>query len=100
MRLCFSNEVERMIIKKEKLRQNDNSNANPCSSERPGFSFRRAFFAFFIVLVTLPIAPTVHSQTRKEIFQPGEELVYKVKYGFVKLGTVVIQTGQMNADRT
>ena len=30
---------------------------------------------------------------RHPVFQSGEELVYKVKFGFVKLGTVVIKTG-------
>ena len=38
------------------------------------------------------------AQTKKDVFQPGEELIYNVKYGFVKLGTVVIQTGGMSAD--
>ncbi len=36
------------------------------------------------------------SQTRKDIFQPGEQLVYNVKYGFISLGTVVIQTGDIS----
>ena len=30
------------------------------------------------------------------VFQPGEELVYKVKYGFVRLGTVTISTVRDN----
>src|SRR5581483_5959203 len=34
--------------------------------------------------------------TPKNVFQPGEELVYNVKYGFIKLGTVVIQTGSVS----
>ena len=38
------------------------------------------------------------AQTRKDIIQPGEELVYKAKYGFIKLGTVVMQTGNTSAD--
>ncbi|MFI5201549.1 MAG: DUF3108 domain-containing protein [Candidatus Kapaibacterium sp.] len=37
------------------------------------------------------------SQTRKDVFQPGEQLVYNVKYGFIKLGTVVIQTGNISS---
>ncbi len=41
---------------------------------------------------------SVTAQIRKDVFQPGEELVYNVKYGFVKLGTVVIQTGGISAD--
>lgn len=32
---------------------------------------------------------------RKEVFHPDERLVYKVKYGFIKLGTVIIQTGKV-----
>ena len=47
------------------------------------------FAAMLLSLVSLRIS----AQTRKEIFQPGEELVYNVKYGFISLGTVVIQTG-------
>lgn len=42
-------------------------------------------------------AGLAQGQSRKDVFQPGEELVYNVKYGFVKLGTVVIQTGSMNS---
>jgi hypothetical protein len=38
------------------------------------------------------------AQTRKNVFVPGEQLVYKVKYGFIKLGTVTIQTGNFSAD--
>jgi Protein of unknown function (DUF3108) len=40
------------------------------------------------------------AQTRKDFLQPGEELVYKAKYGFIKLGTVVMQTGNISADGT
>jgi hypothetical protein len=40
------------------------------------------------------------AQTRKDFLQPGEELVYKAKYGFIKLGTVVMQTGSISADGT
>lgn len=40
------------------------------------------------------------SQTRKDFLQPGEELVYKAKYGFLKLGTVVMQTGAKSPDGT
>ena len=40
----------------------------------------------------------VSAQTMKDIFQPGEQLIYTVKYGFIKLGTVVIQTGPTTAD--
>lgn len=40
-----------------------------------------------------PIAQQADAQARKAVFQSGEELVYKVKFGFVKLGTVVVRTG-------
>lgn len=39
---------------------------------------------------------TVDAQTRKSVFQSGEELTYKVKFGFIKLGTVTIKTGAPN----
>lgn len=54
----------------------------------------------FIVasLLTLGVIQHSSAQSRKDVFQPGEELIYKVKYGFVKLGTVVIQTGGISAD--
>ncbi len=39
---------------------------------------------------------TAQAQVRKDIFQPGEELIYSVKYGFLTLGTVVIQTGNIS----
>jgi hypothetical protein len=32
------------------------------------------------------------AQTRRSVFQSGEQLVYKVKFGFIKLGTLVIKT--------
>ena len=35
------------------------------------------------------------AQQKKNIFQTGERLTYKVKFGFIKLGTVVVETGQM-----
>jgi hypothetical protein len=92
----------RMTTKKTiELRQFDKSNTCARPAERSKFMILSACFALSAALVTLPIASApLRAQTRKEIFQPGEELVYKVKYGFVKLGTVVIQTGQYNADGT
>jgi len=50
--------------------------------------------------LTFFIAASSYGQTRRDVFQPGEQLVYKVKYGPIKLGTVVIQTGQPTADGT
>src|SRR5687768_721014 len=38
-------------------------------------------------------ADMAQAQTRKSVFQTGEELTYKVKFGFIKLGTVSIKTG-------
>lgn len=61
-------------------------------------SMKRYYFwiaAVFILFVSGWTAKS-ESQTRKEFEQPGEELVYNVKYGFVKLGTVVIQTGNVS----
>src|SRR4051812_15578951 len=34
----------------------------------------------------------VFAQSKHSVFQTGERLEYKVKYGFVKLGTLVIET--------
>jgi len=47
------------------------------------------------LLLSSVVSPSSSSaQGRHAIFQSGEELVYKVKYGFVKLGTLVIKTGE------
>jgi len=46
------------------------------------------------------VPSSCQAQTRKNVFQTGEELVYNVKYGFIKLGTVVIQTGSISPDGT
>src|SRR2546430_2059383 len=54
-------------------------------------------FALFVSAILL-LSSSAIAQTRQNVFQPGEQLVYKVKYGFVKLGTVVIQTGNMTSD--
>jgi hypothetical protein len=53
----------------------------------------RTGFAMCIVVCTIAICS---AQTRKNFLQPGEQLTYKVKYGFVKLGTVVMQTGTVS----
>jgi hypothetical protein len=47
--------------------------------------------------VSMTISPS-EAQTRKNVFQAGEKLTYNVKYGPIKLGTVVIQTGGVGAD--
>jgi hypothetical protein len=53
----------------------------------------RAGFVTCIVVGTIAICS---AQTRKNFLQPGEQLTYKVKFGFVKLGTVVMQTGTIS----
>jgi hypothetical protein len=53
-----------------------------------------------LVLIVISSISTCDAQTPKNFLQPGEELVYKVKYGFVKLGTVVMQTGNTSPDGT
>lgn len=49
--------------------------------------------AFGLTTGFTALADTAHAQARKAVFQTGEELTYKVKFGFIKLGTVVIKTG-------
>jgi hypothetical protein len=71
---------------------------------RFGSSMQRSFkllplaaLAAIIAICSISISA---AQTRKDFIQPGEELVYKVKLGFVKLGTVVMQTGAISNDGT
>src|SRR5580704_983328 len=49
--------------------------------------------AALAVMIVLCTYTNCSAQTRKNFLQPGEQLMYKVKFGFVKLGTVVMQTG-------
>src|SRR5665213_1927586 len=58
-------------------------------------SLRLAILALAFAAIAVSCGPG-WTQTKKDIFQPGEELVYNVKYGFIKLGTVVIQTGSLS----
>ena len=51
------------------------------------------------MLFGLTTSADAQGPARKEVFQQGEELVYRVKYGFLKLGTVVIQTSSANDQR-
>ena len=67
------------------------------SIPRPSRAIIGAALAALIVVGSFSICS---AQTRKDIIQPGEELVYKVKYGFIKLGTIVIQTGAIASDGT
>lgn len=77
----------------------------PMSLQKKRGITMRGYFRWLLVTVFIAVMAAASSsngtaQTRKEVFQPGEELVYNVKYGFVKLGTVVIQTGSVAADGT
>jgi hypothetical protein len=65
-------------------------------TSKPTPRFASVFAAFLGAILIL--TSSAFGQTRKNFFQPGEQLVYKVKYGFIKLGTVVIQTGQVHSD--
>jgi hypothetical protein len=53
--------------------------------------------AIVVAILGFSVA-TGNAQTRRNAYHPGEVLVYKVKYGFVKLGTLVVQTGGVGAD--
>jgi hypothetical protein len=60
------------------------------------------FIAGVLTVLTLSfgalVPQTSLAQARKNVFVPGEQLVYKVKFGFIKLGTVTMQTGNFSAD--
>src|ERR1035437_1941148 len=62
--------------------------------------FNRLTHAGFVAVIVVCSFANCFAQTRKEFLQPGEELVYKVKFGFFKLGTIVIQTGTFSPDGT
>src|SRR5439155_26986006 len=64
---------------------------------KPNHIISRVFAALLVAILFISSTASF-AQTKKEVFQPGEQLVYKVKYGFVKLGTVVIQTGNFTSD--
>ncbi|MDP4198194.1 MAG: DUF3108 domain-containing protein [Bacteroidota bacterium] len=55
----------------------------------------KSYFMGLVAIATMfSIASATHAQAgRKDAFQTGEQLVYNVKYGFIKLGTLVVQTG-------
>jgi hypothetical protein len=55
-------------------------------------------YAGFAALIVACSFATCASQTRKDFLQAGEELVYKAKFAFIKLGTVVMQTGSIASD--
>jgi hypothetical protein len=71
-----------------------NTIANPLKLNK----FKNGFLkgALALALMAGPVvggADLAQAQTRKSVFQTGEELTYKVKFGFIKLGTVSIKTG-------
>lgn len=53
--------------------------------------------ALMVALLGLGLSNS-EAQTRNNPYHSGEVLVYKVKFGFVKLGTLVVQTGGVGAD--
>ncbi len=58
--------------------------------------FNRILSAALATMIVVIAFANGSAQTRKNFLQSGEELTYKVKFGFVKLGTVVIQTGTIS----
>ncbi len=62
--------------------------------------FKPLFPAALAAMIVVSAGSVSLAQTRKDFLQAGEELVYKAKYGFLKLGTVVMQTGSVSPDGT
>jgi hypothetical protein len=62
--------------------------------------FKGIIHATFVTIILGNALLTCSAQTRKNYLQPGEELAYKAKFGFIKLGTVVMQTGAISSDGT
>ena len=56
-------------------------------------NLNRISHAALVMMIVACAFTNGSAQTRKNFLQPGEQLTYKVKFGFVKLGTVVMQTG-------
>ncbi len=52
----------------------------------------RALVGSVLVALLVCFSLSANAQTRRSVFQSGEQLVYKVKFGFIKLGTLVIKT--------
>jgi hypothetical protein len=50
-------------------------------------------FIFAAIFLVLTSSSTELLAQKKNVFMTGERLTYKVKYGFVKLGTIVFETG-------
>jgi hypothetical protein len=53
--------------------------------------------AALVAILGVTAVGSTFAQARKDVFEPGEELVYTVKYGFIKLGTMIVQTGAQTA---
>src|SRR5882757_777600 len=58
---------------------------------RPLQLLTASFFLFVFVTVFFQDA---QAQKKNSAFLTGERLVYKIKFGFVKLGTLIIETGK------
>jgi hypothetical protein len=56
------------------------------------FLSRISSFAFIFLFLISNLNDSF-AQRKNAVFQTGERLTYKVKFGFVKLGTLVIETG-------
>jgi hypothetical protein len=82
-----------MVNSKERMAPNISSFALYWYMQR---NFKGMVHAAIVMLIVVSAFTNCSAQTRKNFLQPGEELVYKVKYGFVKLGTVIMQTGSMS----
>ena len=53
--------------------------------------------AIIFSFLLLGLSPYANAQKKNPVFQTGERLTYKVKFGFIKLGTLIIETGAPEA---
>ena len=58
------------------------------------FTSARITLLTFLLAFSFSFAGNASAQKKNAVFQTGERLVYKVKFGFVKLGTLVMETGK------
>jgi hypothetical protein len=56
---------------------------------------RQVAAAILLCVLSLSSSRDIFAQKKNAVFQTGERLTYKVKFGFIKLGTVVIETGAL-----
>ncbi len=54
---------------------------------------RRIAVVSFFILIAFGSSQDSFAQRKLPVFKTGERLTYKVKFGFIKLGTLVIETG-------